>query len=299
VVDFDETERFGINPNNSDGDGDMLPDKQDIITGIFDPQYGYATTRGSAFGRDYDSDGVPTERDKDSDEGGCPDGKEDANGNGHRDGSETYNFDGDDDKDSQCVSDEIVLQGTIHGTGTETPNYVNTIPDQTTGQFEVTMEVTITIALHDWTTEGTATVSGEYTGDCEFSDADSGPMIKSGMRASDPADPTDMIAYVEVDSYDPRFTQRPLTGLYLSVFGRTANTGGTCGHTLGPVEDASPELQVSLSGCNSFEILNNNGTWHGDCSQATDINPGTGRPYSEQHWTANLEQISPRETPPP
>ena len=97
VVDFDETERFRTNPDDKDSDGDSLPDKQDIISGVFDPKYGYATTGGSQFGRDYDDDGNPTELDKDSDEGGCLDGEEDVSLNGHRDGSETWNFEADDD----------------------------------------------------------------------------------------------------------------------------------------------------------------------------------------------------------
>ena len=84
VVDFDETERFGTNPSSDDGDQDLLRDKQDIITGVFDPSTAMPRPR-EAFGRDYDSDEIPTERDKDSDEGGCPDGVEDMNGNGHRD----------------------------------------------------------------------------------------------------------------------------------------------------------------------------------------------------------------------
>ena len=117
VIDFDETERFRTNPNDADGDADKLGDKQDIVTGVFDPQYGYATTGRNPLGRDYDSDGIPTERDKDSDEGGCLDGIEDANGNGHRDQPERYNFDGDDDRKDECQSDVIRLHGTFTGHG--------------------------------------------------------------------------------------------------------------------------------------------------------------------------------------
>jgi hypothetical protein len=98
VVDFDEMVRFETNPTGKDSDGDELADKDDVRSGVFDPKYGYAGHRGSPFGRDYDSDGLPTELDPDSDEGGCLDGREDVNQNGHRDDPETWNFDGDDDR---------------------------------------------------------------------------------------------------------------------------------------------------------------------------------------------------------
>lgn len=97
VVDFDETERFKTNPSDKDSDGDSLPDKQDIISGVFDSKYGYAVDAGNPFGRDFDDDGKPTERDDDSDEGGCTDGEEDKSLNGHREPPETSNFNADDD----------------------------------------------------------------------------------------------------------------------------------------------------------------------------------------------------------
>ncbi len=114
VVDFDETVRFGTNASSDDGDQDLLRDKQDIVTGVFDPQYGYATTQSEA-GRDFDSDGTPTERDKDSDSGGCPDGVEDMNGNGHLDAGERSNFNVDDDRRVECESDDVTLHGTFSG----------------------------------------------------------------------------------------------------------------------------------------------------------------------------------------
>jgi hypothetical protein len=124
-------------------------------------------------------------------------------------------------------------------------------------------------------------------------------MTPGGMHILGPADPTDMIAWVRVIEYDPRFSERPLTGLFVSPFGRTAGEGGTCGHEVGPVDNAFPTLKVTLGGC-EIEIFNNGGTWHGECSDASpQINPATGQPYSTQHWTVNLEQASPRESPRP
>jgi hypothetical protein len=103
IVDFDETERFHTDPANADTDGDKLNDGADVVTGVFDPMYGYSE---GGPGRDYDSDGIPTELDKDSDAGDCCDGEEDTSGNGHRDGSETSNFDFNDDV---CMAYEVSI----------------------------------------------------------------------------------------------------------------------------------------------------------------------------------------------
>ena len=116
VVDFDETERFKTDPHAKDSDGDKLPDKQDIITGVFDTKHGYAKSpTPENDGRDYDFDGIPTELDPDSDRGGCRDGEEDKNHDGHRTAPETWNFDTQDDGAS-C--------GGWRGTITSTWNYV-------------------------------------------------------------------------------------------------------------------------------------------------------------------------------
>jgi hypothetical protein len=112
VVDFDETERFHTDPHNRDSDGDGVPDKEDIASGVFETEhrYGYAFSPvPNSPGRDLDRDGLPTERDKDSDDGGCLDGIEDANSNGRHDGVETGNFD---DADDKCGN----IQGTISWT---------------------------------------------------------------------------------------------------------------------------------------------------------------------------------------
>ncbi|MDP9467187.1 MAG: C39 family peptidase [Chloroflexota bacterium] len=103
VLDFDETERFKTAADAADSDGDKLPDKQDIVTGVFDARHGYARDpHPGNNGRDYDFDELPTERDPDSDEGGCKDGQEDKDLDGHRTGSETWNFNGDDDDAASC-----------------------------------------------------------------------------------------------------------------------------------------------------------------------------------------------------
>ena len=105
VVDFDETERFRTDPGKKDSDADKVPDKRDIASGVFDPTFGYADHRTTQ-GRDFDGDRVPTESDPDSDGGGCTDGDEDEDLDGHWGDKETWNFD---DKDDVCGD----LSGTI------------------------------------------------------------------------------------------------------------------------------------------------------------------------------------------
>lgn len=92
MVDFDEAERFGTDPGRADGDGDGRSDLADVFESVFDPEHGWA--------HHYRSSGgwsprvrLAMELEADTDGGGCPDGQEDANGNGRRDEGETWNFD--------------------------------------------------------------------------------------------------------------------------------------------------------------------------------------------------------------
>ncbi|HVZ21315.1 MAG TPA: hypothetical protein VG871_09655 [Vicinamibacterales bacterium] len=122
VLDFDETERFHTDPHNRDSDGDGVWDKADIASGVFDDTYGYARHTASPKGRDFDGDGLPTERDPDSDNGGCTDGIEDEDGNGDRDVRETWNFD---DGDDVCRGVNGVLKWTtvVRFTVPEAPDF--------------------------------------------------------------------------------------------------------------------------------------------------------------------------------
>jgi hypothetical protein len=104
VMDFDETERFGTNPNDKDSDGDGVPDKQEIRAWVFDEKNGYWPDHlWGDDSSDNDRDQKRMEVDADSDGGGCLDGMEDTNSNGKHDAAqkESYNFDGNDD---HCIS---------------------------------------------------------------------------------------------------------------------------------------------------------------------------------------------------
>jgi hypothetical protein len=98
VCDFDESNRFGTNPNWDDSDHDCVPDKADIRGYVFD---NLGNPDHSLLRQDADLDAVRKELDADSDAGGRIDGDEDANRNGktvdrnrppRRDGADTSNY---------------------------------------------------------------------------------------------------------------------------------------------------------------------------------------------------------------
>ena len=94
INDFDEYFRFNTDVFGEDTDDDDVNDKQDVRASVYDGSHGYALGLGD---RDFDDDGLPMERDPDSDDGECKDGQEDLNGDGRFDGGETYNFEKSDD----------------------------------------------------------------------------------------------------------------------------------------------------------------------------------------------------------
>jgi len=80
IVDFDEEERFGTDPNKADSDGDGISDKDEIA---------YYTRKG--VDADIDRDGLRAELDVDSDNDGDCDGDENTNKNDRQDDGE-YNM---------------------------------------------------------------------------------------------------------------------------------------------------------------------------------------------------------------
>lgn len=128
VVDFDETRRFGTDPERGDSDGDDVPDKREIHASVWDAEHGYHRTvttldataptfvveqraaSANLTGRDFDRDGVAMELDPDSDAGGCRDGDEDFDYDGARDGGETYNFDPEDDNCDVALGGRITMR---------------------------------------------------------------------------------------------------------------------------------------------------------------------------------------------
>lgn len=87
IMDFDEINRFSLDPYNADTDGDWVPDKMDMREYVFDTAGNYSK-RSS----DIDGDGLRKEVDADNDNDGSPDGCEDTDYNGKLDTGETDNF---------------------------------------------------------------------------------------------------------------------------------------------------------------------------------------------------------------
>ena len=152
------------------------------------------------------------------------------------------------------------------------------------------MDLTFVLEEHRGRATGTADISGAYTGDCEFSDSTSIPMKWDSEPDPDwtyaPQEGRPAFAGVEVYMSDPRYTERPMTGMYLSVGAGGGAEGGTCGHLTGYVDDAFPPMRVDIIGCSFFEVLNANGAWHGSCEEQDPSGGGISR-----SWTADLAQL--------
>lgn len=100
VMDFDEVQRFQTDPRAKDSDDDGIDDKQDIRAWVYAPVRGWAfVSPAGLLASDEDLDKKAMELDADSDDGGCLDGMEDTNGNGHLEAGsgESDNFEKDDD----------------------------------------------------------------------------------------------------------------------------------------------------------------------------------------------------------
>lgn len=153
IVDFDETNRFGTNPNDEDTDKDDLKDKDDLRASIYDEQWGYALSSLSFLGRDYDNDGVKMELDEDSDGGGCFDGMEDFDLDGKYKEPETWNFD---EKDDAC------FWGTFENVLDDTIVYDDGGSNHQRQRFFVKFSLR---AVEDGKLEGVAQVSYTHTGE--------------------------------------------------------------------------------------------------------------------------------------
>jgi hypothetical protein len=65
---------------------------------------------------------------------------------------------------------------------------------------------------------------------------------------------------------DPRLVVRPLSTIVLSVSAHSPDSGGTCGHAFGYVEDAS--LSIEVPAC-AVEVTKVDQVWHGECQEDT------------------------------
>lgn len=95
ILSFDESQRFKSDPRQEDTDQDCINDKEDMHSFLYRPHDTYNRTL-----IDIDGDSKWVYLDADNDNGGVIDGEEDANRNGHPDGSESNNFIPTDDRAS-------------------------------------------------------------------------------------------------------------------------------------------------------------------------------------------------------
>lgn len=183
-----------------------------------------------------------------------------------------------------CADDAIVLEGTVRGTEW---SRADGVWRQTSSSTEGSMSVTMRIEPDDWTTEVHARISGEYTGDCEYQDSDSGSFTGT---MSDPgaAEDGQMFGSVTIDGWDPGYRERPLDRLIIHPFMVIRRWGGTCGHIHPPVQEAFPELMVSLASCD-IELTRDGASWSGGCRQGDD--------EIGHEWTADFLQVQPPPEP--
>jgi len=157
LCDFDETERFGTDPNDTDSDDDNLDDKIDMLGYLFN-------TDGTYNLRDPDIDGdeVAKELDPDNDraeDNGLVDGCEDVDQNGFfRSGAESDNFNADDDftvPNPECFSGIIKIEanGTLSSEGFAVPFTVNEMIELADG---VTSRRGGFVHEHTWEISGTS-----------------------------------------------------------------------------------------------------------------------------------------------
>lgn len=133
VMDFDETMRFGTNPDDKDTDSDCIDDKDEIRHSMLVPRHGWALYRNKqgsdGHARDHKltlgADNVPTagrpELEMDYDGGGTPDLAEDTNFNGklETDLGETDPFDSSDDSRKVTGTIDHVYEVTMQLPGNE------------------------------------------------------------------------------------------------------------------------------------------------------------------------------------
>jgi hypothetical protein len=183
----------------------------------------------------------------------------------------------------------VVLRGTISGTNS---GVWEELP-RTDYDGHVSMDVTFVLEEHRARVTGTADIAGEYTGDCAFSDSTSIPFSWDSQPDPDwtfvPQEGRPAFVSLQVYMSDPRYAERPMSGMYLSVGAGGGAEGGTCGYRTGrtyPISDLGRSLRVDITGCSFFEVLNAVGAWHGQCDEE---DPSGGR--ISRSWTADLAQV--------
>ncbi len=203
----------------------------------------------------------------------------------------------------RCSDDTLILRGTISGT-----NDGPTSDSASGGTYyhgDVAIEVTIELTHGQrdpgtpyQLTYGTATINGEYTGHCPFSDA-----VGLRFRWSDTGGdeiqqrpgPDGRAAFASVQVYPIDAIKNPTwppNSIYLSVGAGGSGVDRECEE-----ETGYPFLfirRVDLLGCMELEVKNLGGAWSGSCDEEDPSGNGGRRA-----WRVDLAQIQPEPSPSP
>jgi len=118
--------------------------------------------------------------------------------------------------------------------------------------------------------------SGETTLDCEYADSGTGEVHWDSNTSQPFAADGDAWARVSLLMADPRYVIPDLTGFTLNASAGIRRWGGTCGHTNGPLFDASPQISVSFPVCGMIDVLRiDERTWQGTCTTDSDHSHAT------------------------
>ncbi len=167
---------------------------------------------------------------------------------------------------------ELGLRGTVVG------HFDDGVTEAWDARDEVDMFMDLVLVLSpiQGRAEGTFTISGKSTLDCEYADSGAGEVHWDSNTSQPPAADGEAWARVSLSMADPRYVIPDLTGFTLNAGAGIRRWGGTCGHTNGPVFDASPQIGVSFPVCGMIDVVRGDeDTWEGTCTTDEDHNHAT------------------------
>ncbi|MCY7420099.1 MAG: hypothetical protein LH650_16760 [Chloroflexi bacterium] len=151
-------------------------------------------------------------------------------------------------------------------------------------KVDMSMDLVLVLSPSQGRADGTFQISGETTLDCEYADSGAGEVNWDSNSSQPFAADGNAWARVSLRMDDPRYVIPDLTGFTLYAGAGIRRWGGTCGHTNGPVFDASPQISVSFPVCGTIDVMRvDERTWRGTCT--TDSN------YDHSTVTAHFEAL--------
>ena len=143
-------------------------------------------------------------------------------------------------------------------------------------EVDMSMDLFLVLSPSQGRAEGTFQISGETTLDCEYADSGTGEVHWDSNTSQPFAADGDAWARVSLLMADPRYVIPDLTGFTLNASAGIRRWGGTCGHTNGPLFDASPQISVSFPVCGMIDVVRvDEDTWEGTCTTDSDHSHAT------------------------